>query len=375
MKICIDCFLDHELKSIVKTLNKNGKCDVCNTEKEFIYDTKIDTALEKPFINLLERYTLKSKLGSTYPSKLTVSLKSEFKNKWNVFNNLTESQIYEILVNICSDKYRETPELFDDLVGVAELADEDYLKENTLFNAESWEDFVDELKYVTRFHSEKFNTNKFSIYLNMLAVTIHKDKKLYRGRISDNKGYDVSELGIVEPGKSKAGRANPRGISYLYLADSVKTILHELRLTKMNYVTTAEFTLKKNGNIIDLTKIEKISPFSFENEELITLHIVNKNNLERIHSEIIKPVTNEDSYLDYIPTQYIFDFIKKNKNLLSGRKKELNSDDTIIGVKYKSSLNSKGVNYAFFSEEYFHKDNPIVYKIDEVVYTEVECRL
>lgn len=135
MKICIYCFVDVEIKGVIKTLKTMGDCDICDTRNNHIYDTAKHTALERPFNSLLERYTIKTILGMEYPSNLTVSIKSELRNNWGIFNELSESQIYDILINICPEKYTETPEFFDDLVGVAELADSTYLKANTLFHS------------------------------------------------------------------------------------------------------------------------------------------------------------------------------------------------------------------------------------------------
>src|SRR5690625_2544276 len=374
MKICINCFVDVEIRSIIQSLEYKGDCGICEALDNYVYDTNQHTVLERTFSNLLERYTTKANLNESFPRKLTVSIKSELKNNWNIFNKLEESQIYDVLIEICSEKYEEAPEFFDDLVGVAELGSNEYINKNTLFYAGSWDDFSKELKYKTRFHSKKFNTDIFSKYLSFLTVSINKDTVLYRGRMSEKKGFPINKMGSVSPEKSLSGRANPRGIPYRYLSEGVKTVPYELRATKMNYVTIAEFVLKESAEIIDLTKIEKMSPFVFEDEEMLTLHIVNRKHLERTHDEMVKPVTQYESYLDYLPTQYIFDFIRNNKNVLLGRlpSKGENNHREIIGVKYQSSLHSNGINYVFFEESYFEKRNAAVYKIDNVEYQMIE---
>src|SRR5699024_9323889 len=207
----------------------------------------------------------------------------------NNFNDVEETEIYNILVEICKEKYNESPEIFDNLVGVAELGNNEYLEKNTLFFSESWENFAEEIKYKTRFHSEKFNTEIFRNYFDFLSEPVHKGMIMYRGRKSSHTGYPIEEMGSVSPDESNAGRANPKGIPYLYLANDIETVLYELRAVKKDYVTIAEFELKNNGQIIDLTKIDQISPFVFENEELLTQHIVNRRYLREIHDEIVKP--------------------------------------------------------------------------------------
>src|SRR5699024_10186351 len=174
MKICMNCFVDMEIRGIIKANNLKGNCEFCNTLDEFVYDTNKHTDLKIAFNNLLERYTIKSKLGENYPNELTVSIKSELNNNWNIFNDLEEPQIYNILVEICKEKYNESPEIFDNLVGVAELGNNEYLEKNTLFFSESWENFAEEIKYKTRFHSEKFNTEIFRNYFDFLSEPVHK---------------------------------------------------------------------------------------------------------------------------------------------------------------------------------------------------------
>src|SRR5690625_3004753 len=117
MKICINCFVDVEIRSIIQSLEYKGDCGICEALDNYVYDTNQHTVLERTFSNLLERYTTKANLNESLPRKLTVYIKSELKNNWNIFNKLEESQIYDVLIEICSEKYEEAPEFFDDLVG------------------------------------------------------------------------------------------------------------------------------------------------------------------------------------------------------------------------------------------------------------------
>ena len=57
-----------------------------------------------------------------------------------------------------------------------------------------------------------------------------------------------------------------------------------------------------------------------------------------IGNEIAKPMRRFDKTLDYVPTQYICDYIK-----------HLGYD----GIKYKSTLSNGGTNYAIFKEKKF----------------------
>ena len=64
--------------------------------------------------------------------------------------------------------------------------------------------------------------------------------------------------------KATAGRANPKGISYLYLSSDLSTTLYETRATLYDYMSIGEFKLLNNMNIVNLRDINKVSPFILE---------------------------------------------------------------------------------------------------------------
>ena len=181
---------------------------------------------------------------------------------------------------------------------------------------------------------------------------IKNNKLLYRGRISLNKKKFLSkEMGA--PPSPKNGRVNPEGIRCLYVAEEVETTIHEIRAIKHDYVCIGTFKLKKNHKvkIIDLTKIDKISPF-FDLENIMK-YAINYDFLKDIAEEISKPHKRGSTDLDYLPIQYIGEFIKY-----------LGYD----GIKYKSTLNPGGINYVFFDDSLWTCTKVDLYEINEVSY-------
>ncbi len=87
-------------------------------------------------------------------------------------------------------------------------------------------------------------------------------KEFYRARIWDKgKGFDKSEMGAPPAEEATAGHANTDGISFLYLADSVDTTLHEIRADVYDSATVAKFRSNKDIKVVNLAAIDKISPF------------------------------------------------------------------------------------------------------------------
>ena len=72
---------------------------------------------------------------------------------------------------------------------------------------------------------------------------------------------------------------------------------------------------------------------------------VNREYLSKINEELSHPLRRNDSVLDYLPTQYIIDFIQS-----------LSNDDgtpTFDGIKYQSAMHSKGSNLTIFDPNLF----------------------
>lgn len=151
---------------------------------------------------------------------------------------------------------------FDYPIGILEINEEDYLESNSILKIHEWEDFVEEIKTKNRFHTKYINTEVLEILCSYIERPLKKGTKLYRARISEESGFSADKMGAPLPGKASAGRVNPLGINYLYLADDRITTLNEVRAGAYDYVSVGEFILKEDITIVDFTLLEKISPFT-----------------------------------------------------------------------------------------------------------------
>jgi hypothetical protein len=214
-----------------------------------------------------------------------------------------------------------------------------------------WENFVQGIKTENRFHTEYINKEVLYSFCNNMQKKHKARSKFYRARICrDNRGFTIDEMGAPPKGYATAGRANPAGISCLYLADTNKTALNEIRAGVYDYVAIGEFILKEDIQVVNLTMVDQISPFwGIDN----TLHAVNKKHLRKIGDDIAKPLRRHDSTLDYLPTQYISDYIKSKG---------------FEGLEYKSTMNKDGYNLAIFDQKLFECNSVVTYDIRELEY-------
>lgn len=161
-------------------------------------------------------------------------------------------------------------------------------------------------------------------------------------------------MGPPPEAKAKGGRVNPAGISILYLSDSRDTTLYEIRAGVYDYVTVGRFELQKDIEVINLADIDRVSPFigidyGFDFMQYAT----NIEHLKMIGQEIAKPLRN-DNALDYLPTQYISDYVRSKG---------------YDGIEYISTMCKNGVNLAVFNKELFKCTETTVYDIKAISYS------
>lgn len=166
-------------------------------------------------------------------------------------------------------------------------------------------------------------------------------------------------MGAPETGKSSDGRANSRGIRCLYLGDSKETTIYETRVGKYDRVCIGTFSLKEDIVVVDFKSINKISPFTEGIIDNITELAVNKQYLEKINIEMSKIMRRKDDVLDYLPTQYITDFVKSIEN---------EGVSIYSGIEYKSVMNDKGYNLAIFNPDLFECEEVNTVNITQLNY-------
>ncbi len=323
-----------------------------------LYDTNTQSELTPYFEELLNIYTPATMLPDAYPKAETRSLIDDLKDRWSIFAEIPRTQIYKILKSVCSEFYVNVSELLDGTVGIPELYDSEYLKDHSLLKNNDWDAFVTEIKTKNRYHSKLINFGILEKYCSFIRKPYKVGDLFYRARISERSGYPISEMSAPPAGKSSEGRANARGITCLYVASDVDTTLHEVRVGVFDFVSVGTFRLKQDITVVDLRAITEISPFVYGLEYLD--HAINKQYLEKLNSEMSKSLRRSDSTLDYVPTQYIVDFIKSI---------ERNGVQEYDGIEYNSTTNPGGYNLAIFNPDLFECISVNVYNIEKLQYT------
>lgn len=361
MIFCMNCIKDTELKTMINSHKKIGVCDLCGIEKTPVYNTDEDDYLIALFEDLFDIYLEEDKFSDISSIPSLEFLKDELKKNWDIFeDHITPYMIHNIISNTCHEYFEIRPGMLKERVGLLRANDVEYLENNSIVGKYDWGLFVQSIREKYRFHTDIFQKEIFKEYCKLLTRTIKKGDLFFRARISTSKGYTKENMGAPPKEIVSAGRINPEGMSYLYLADSKETTIYETRASLHDYVCVGTFEALEDIDIIDLTMLERISVFDVRID--CGFHAINRSHLKKINEEIAKSVRSNDSTLEYLPTQYICDYIKS----IPDEKNSLNQ--AYQGIMYKSTKLNTSYNISIFDPSSFECIDVEVISIEGVKY-------
>ncbi|MCI3921345.1 RES domain-containing protein [Paenibacillus sp. TRM 82003] len=346
---CVKCFEDVYLINKIRSNKTVGNCNYCGYKSQSVIEV---TKLTEDFEVFFELYDVSQQGGHWLeyipdnaipgvdsPEIIVISDLKPFhqhiQDDWIIFSNLlTNKGRLKLLSDILS--YSAKCSVWSlgrsgDIIDMdCAIFFDNYESDD---NSSLWRNFCDEIKTRNRFILRSTPINEVEDLLNNKRVKLNEETQFFRAQI----GYDIEKklpfskerLGKAPPKFVSDGRANPRGISYLYVASDIDTAVAEVRPWKSALVSVATFSLTKDIEIVDLTLSKIESPFYSRD---IRREVQLQQLLEAISLEFSKPVGPADSWQDYLPTQYISELIKVNR---------------YEGFKFKSSI-ATGDNFVFF---------------------------
>ncbi len=347
MKCCINCFKDSAIREIIHLYGTKGDCDFCSSKNTDVYDiSKSSNMISDKITSLIQIYSPSEHSDARF-------LKEILRDDWDVFSGGSEG-IKALLEALClfDSDLDIDKEILVKKVAIEKLHDIDYINEYGVVRGLSWTDFSESIKHTNRFFSSNFNADVFSSFLTMVQKTYEEGTSFYRARISPNSnGFEKEEMFAPPVGKRTAGRVNPDGIGILYLSTDDKTVLNETRVTAYDYVTIGTFKNKKPIKVANISEISRVSPFLYNDE--FERFALNRKVFQEMAYEIAKPIRRNDSPLEYLPTQYIAEFVKS---------------EGYDGVEYESTLRKGGINLALFDESLVECVNVKTIEITSVEY-------
>lgn len=325
---CINCFKDSLIKETIRNENIINNCDFCSSKNVPVIDISKENPVSDMILRLVQTYAV----SENENAKL---LKESLRDDWDIFNGGCEI-IQTLVKSLCANFIGEIEELFENRVIISQMYDEDFQHEFGLLRGLSWNNFSEYIKYKNRFHNAYFNADAFSSILSYICKDYGTDMPFYRARICKNaEGYNTKDMYAPPKGLRRPGRINPEEIGILYLSSDKGTILYETRANVYDYITIGTFKAKRALRLVDLSGFRDISPFLYD-DDMLEKFAINRLVFHEMSQEIAKPIRRNDSTLEYLPTQFISEFIK---------------NEGYDGVAYKSTIKQDGYNFALYDEK------------------------
>lgn len=292
-------------------MQRHGICDFCHTEDVDL----VEPIYLRDYFELLTNVYEKSAVGKTLVEWL--------KEDWGLFAHprMDIPAAKVLLAEILND---------GEIVRRTFSPSVNYISNHL----DSWARFRNELMYQNRFFPrEPFDVVRLAQLLDYLQGE-DLPTRWYRARIRQGpRNFDIGEMSAPPADLVSHGRANPPGIPYLYLGSTPQTAAAEVRPHTGEVACVAEFTLLGDVKVVDLRNPRQlVSPFLLADEEQIGYLRSDIEFLEHLGQELTRPVLPQRAAIDYVPSQYLCEFIK-----MSG----------YDGVIYRSSV-SDGINMALF---------------------------
>lgn len=335
-RCCVRCFQDSVIVAKIISEGEINRCSYCGTNHVSCIDP---TSLA----DKLELFT------------------------YNLVPDENGHPFSEILAfyGLLSDQVRQPLALIEDIYGEGTASKRLKFDFDVDTYTAPWEEFKIELKHKNRFfpkatiHSSLFSRSTtdgteavlFQL-LEQLKIPVNQRESFFRARISESP-LGAAQMGCPPRERVTGGRANPLGIPYLYVADSLETCISEVRPSNSSCVYVSEMTPVRELFVLDLTSPRKLCSASAFGEEQLSAALGFLGLLELFSNELSKPVRPENGNLDYIPTQFLCEFIK--------------SEAKFDGLIFNSSFGS-GKNYVFFDGETLTPAEPKRYVVNRTVH-------
>jgi len=321
-----DCFRDNGLRSFIEINGIHGKCDVTGKETMVIDTVDVSDSFDSFFSSFKQ-----SDEGSP--------LNKFIQDEWNVFCPDYVDIILEGLLKERSLGWEK-----DTLVAYSDSILDEVKKWSSIKR-----ELVEEYRFMT---GVKYDLDVYKHIFDAHIIDISAGTMFYRSRLNE-KGcqtpFKEEEMGAPPRENAFAGRANPEGIPFLYLCSNPETTFYEIRVVFLDRVSTGVFTNKDRIKIVDFTQTK--SPFDLFADFDVRENIVAELVMKQLMSDLSRPMRRDDSKLEYIPTQFICEFIKFSTDA--------------DGIAFNSSLSS-GINYVMFNPKSFDCLKVDSYSVDKV---------
>jgi RES domain-containing protein len=344
--VCPDCVEDAYLKGLIESDADSTSCDYCGNEGEVVIAAPVEAIMPAVMGALTHYYAEPASAGVPYETA---------EGGW-LFEPTDTADALMSLSLQCND------ELFEDVVAAISNVNDAWVdaaggnwasiqkSEELLYG---WQRFSEHVKHRQRYfftaiEPEPWQDIEPSRLMPELAAVVAEiglveqmepDTPLFRVRLrsaTDLWPLDATELGAPPPDKATAGRMNPPGISYLYLALDPATAAAEILRGPPCTLAVARFCTRRSLAVLNLTDLPEI-PSLFDVNRLRKRELLLF--LKEFVDAISRPVEkNGGEHVEYVPSQVVCEYFASM----------FRPEEPLDGLLYPSAVHPGGRNLVLF---------------------------
>ena len=329
MRVCAGCFRDEGPLPLTTEDGPLGKCDLCGGAGVHVWDV---VQWGDHVARILDMYE-----PSSQPSARPIH--ERVARDWELFTFDDLNLVYDFLEAALGGP--GTYALLDSREPVLPRYDLDGAAAN---HKGRWDEFREALIGQNRYFPDvDFDLQYLRELVEGNQGTIVPGLPLYRARaVSVGERLPREKMGVPPPNRVSGGRGNPVGIAHLYLASDVDTCMRECRAQFNGDVAVATFEVIEELTYLDLADLKPANPFVLGDDGAadgvnpLVQSLVATQFLGELGRELSVPTRPGENQIEYVPTQYLCEFVKSLG---------------VGGIRYKSSLRPDGWNIVLFDPE------------------------
>lgn len=351
--VCPDCVEDEYLKSIITNNACHNVCDYCGKASDADFAAPVEALMGAIGGTVFYYYNDPTCAGVPYDGGCFIFDPTH-----------TDDVLKDLGLECDSELFRDISEAFVNCGWVrAAYGHWASSHENEILSA-SWTNFVNVVKHDVRYffthtpnlsHSEEYSPPQLLSIINHLVIELNLVSTLpvatsfYRVRErEEGDGWELSQeqMGPPPADRAAAGRMNPAGISYLYLAFEQQTALAEVLERPPCGVAIAQFDAQRDLIILDLTSLP---PFPSIFDDSSRDQREGLMFLKRFVVEISKPVRKDGrEHVEYVPSQVVSEYFALGFQT---------NGKSLDGIAYPSAVRPGGKNLVLFPSKRGYERN------------------
>lgn len=325
--VCVTHFTDFALQSYAQKIAQTGTCSYCGAKSKVV-----------PLRDMVERIAGKIREYFDHPDNQGVGYDSSDRDEDDGLNHeygyvFDGRHIYDterlLLDELALYDDVDNEELFNDIAAC--IPEQLWCQKDPYGMTEDeemsfkWRTFCEEVKHRRRytffqlpeFDNPRRSDNGLSDILTEISRVVHAARlirpvlageKVYRCRNHKSDEAVDKDKELVSPLPQQAvypNRMSPAGIPMFYGGFDPEIVREEAQGESAECQTVGEFELKEKINVIDFTRLPKVSFWGDDALEPVRF-------LNSFVGKLSKPIGPDDAHIEYVPTQILTEHFRYN---------------------------------------------------------------